>query len=157
MAPFFEGFANWPLHCINGAGTGHRDLALNLRGDRNSDNRQVFVGEGGQIMVNGTKVEQYERGDQKRAEESDQVILPYGPGWLILALGLACGIGFLGSSAFLRNYGLTGGELRLILMLLFFPVEWGGALLILAFLGDLERAVEKRRSRVPADPRSDGR
>ena len=96
-------------------------------------------------MLNGTKVELYERGDQKRAEESDQAILPYGPGWLILALGLACGIGFLGSSAFLRNYGLTSGQLRLILMLLLFPVEWGGALMILALLGDLRRAVEKKK------------
>ena len=108
-------------------------------------------------MVNETQVEPFASDDQKRAEESSQAILPYGQGWLVLALGLTCGIGFLGSSAFLRNCGVTSGELRLILMLLLLPVEWGGALLILAFLGDLERAVEKRRSRVPADPRSDGR
>jgi len=107
-------------------------------------------------MVNGTPVEPSERGDQKSAEDSSQAILPHGPGWLILALGLACGIGFLGGSAFLRNYGVTSSELRLILMLLLFPVEWGGALLILALVGDLKRAAEKRRSRVPADPRSDG-
>ena len=95
-------------------------------------------------MVNGTQVAPSESGDQKSAEGSSQAILSYGPGWFILALGLACGIGFVGSSAFLRNYGVTSGELRLILMLLLFPVEWGGALLILALLGDLKRAVERR-------------
>ena len=102
-------------------------------------------------MVNGTQVEPSEGGDQKSAEESREAILSYGPGWLVLALGLACGIGFLGSSAFLRNCGVMSGELRLILMLLFLPVEWGVALLILALLGDVGRAVENRRSRVPAD------
>jgi Na+/proline symporter len=99
-------------------------------------------------MVNEMQAERRKRGDQESAEES---ILSYGPVWLVLALGLACGIGFLGSSAFLRNYGGTSGELRLIVMLLLFPVEWGGALLILALLGDLRRAVEEGRSRVPAD------
>ena len=108
-------------------------------------------------MVKETQVEQFASGDQKRAEGLSQAILSYGRGWLVLALGLTCGIGFLGSSAFLRNCGVTSGELRLTLMLLLLPVEWGGALLILAFLGDLGRAVGIRRSRVPADPRSDGR
>ena len=102
--------------------------------------------EGGRIMVNGTQVEPSESGDQKSAEEPSQAILSCGPGWLILALGLACGIGFLGSSAFLRNYRLTSGQLRLILMLLLFPVEWGGALLILALLDDFRRAVEERET-----------
>jgi hypothetical protein len=108
-------------------------------------------------MVTGTQVEPSEGGDQKSAEGLSQAMLSYGPGWLVLALALACGIGLLGSSAFLRNCGVTSGELRLILMLLLLPVEWGGALLILALLGDLKRAVERRRSGVPADPGSDGR
>ncbi len=103
-------------------------------------------------MMNVMQAERSECGDQKSAEEW---ILSHGPVWLVLALGLACGIGFLGSSAFLRDYGVTSGELRLILMLLLLPVEWGGALLILALLGDFRRAVEEGRSRVPADQRSD--
>jgi hypothetical protein len=101
-------------------------------------------------MVNEMQAERSERGDQESAKES---ILSYEPVWLVLAL--ACGIAFLGSSAFLHNYGATSGELRLILMLLLFPVEWGGALLILALLGDFRRAVEEGRSREPADQRSD--
>ncbi len=100
-------------------------------------------------MVNEMQAERSERGDQESAKES---ILSYGPVWLVLAL--ACGTGFLGSSAFLRNYGVTSGELRLIVMLLLLPVEWGGALLILALLGDFKRAVEEGRSRAPADQRS---
>jgi hypothetical protein len=101
--------------------------------------------EGGQIMVNETQVEPSECGVKKSVEDSSQAILSHGPGWLILALALACGIGFLGSSAFLRNYGVTSSELRLILMLLLFPVEWGGALLILALVGDLKRAAGKKK------------
>ncbi len=58
--------------------------------------------EGGH-MVNGTQVEACECGDQKNAEDSSHAILSHGPGWLILALALACGIGVLGSSAFHRN------------------------------------------------------
>jgi hypothetical protein len=96
-------------------------------------------------MVNGTRVEPSGSGDQQSAGESSQGILSCGPGWLILALGLASGIGLLGSSAFFRSYGAASGELRLILMLLLFPVEWGGALMILALLGDLRRAVEKKK------------
>ena len=97
-------------------------------------------------MVNETQVEQSESGDQKSAEESSEAIPSYGPARLVLALALTCGIGFLGSSAFLRNYGVTSGELRLIVMLLLLPVEWGGALLILALLGDFRRAVKEGRS-----------
>ncbi len=105
-------------------------------------------------MVNGTQVKQSEIGDQKSTEESNEGILSYRPAWLILALGLACGIGFLGSSALLRNYGATSGGLRWIVMLLLLPVEWGGALLILALLGDFRRAFEEGRSRETADQRS---
>ena len=104
-------------------------------------------------MENGTYDGQSESGDQKSAEESSEALWPYGPGWFVLALGLTCGIGILGSSAFLHNCGVTSGELRSIVMLLSLPVEWGGALLILALFGDLRRAVEERRSRVPADQR----
>jgi len=105
-------------------------------------------------MENGKQDGQSESGDQKSAEESSEALWPYGPRWFVLALGLACGIGFLGSSAFLRNCGVTIGELRSIVMLLFLPVEWGGALLILALLGDFRRAVEERSSRVPACQRT---
>ncbi len=98
-----------------------------------------------QAMVNEMQAERSEHGDQESVRES---MLSYGPVWLVLTL--ACGIGFLGSSAFLHNYGVASRELRLILMLLLFPVEWGGALLILALLGDFRRAVVGR-SRVPAD------
>ena len=100
-------------------------------------------------MEEKTQVEQSESGDQKW--ESSGAIWPYGPEWLIVALGIAWGIGFLGSSAFLRNCGITSGELRWILMLLCIPVEWGGALSILALVGDCRRALKERRSRVLAD------
>ena len=102
-------------------------------------------------MEEETQFDKSKSGDQKGATESSEAIWPYGPEWFVLALGLACSIGYLGSSAFLRNCGFTNGELRLILMLLSFPVEWGGALLVLALLGDFRRAVDERRSRVPAD------
>ncbi len=102
-------------------------------------------------MVNEMQPERSERCDRESAKES---LLSHGPVWLVFALGLACGIGFLGSSAFLRNFGVTSGELRLMIMLLLLPVEWGGALVILALLDDFRRAVEQGRSRVSADQRS---
>ncbi len=100
-------------------------------------------------MVNDYKAARLKHGDQKSPEEST---FGFGLARFALALGLAIGIGCLGSSAFLRNYGVASFELRPVLMLLFLPVEWGGALLILALLGDLKCAMEKRRSRVPAVP-----
>ncbi len=97
-------------------------------------------------MGEGTQAEHSENGAQEGAEESSGGIWPYGPEWFVLALVLACGIGFLGSSAFLRNCGVTSGELRLIVMLWLFPAEWGGALLILTLLGDFRRALVERES-----------
>jgi hypothetical protein len=93
-------------------------------------------------MANEMQAKRPERGDQKRAEE---LIQSYGPVRLILAPGLIFGIAFLGSSTILHNYVVTSGELRLTLVLLLFPVEWGGALLILALLDDFRRAVEERK------------
>ncbi len=97
-------------------------------------------------MGERTQAEQSASAAQKSAEESGGGIWPYGREWFVLAPVLACGIGFLGSSAFLRNCGVTSGTLRLIVMLWLFPAEWGGALLILALLGDFRRALEERES-----------
>jgi hypothetical protein len=99
----------------------------------------------GNIMVKGNQIDQIgEIEDQKKFEESGDGILSKGPGWWALVLGLAFAVGFLGVSAFQRNCGIMGGELRWIMMLLLFPAEWGGALLILALFGDFKRALERR-------------
>jgi hypothetical protein len=100
----------------------------------------------GNIMVKGNQIDQFgEIDDQKKLEESGDGILSHGPGWFAFVLGLAFAVGFLGVSAFQRSYGITSGEFRWIMMLLLFPAEWGGALLILALFGDLKRALERRR------------
>jgi hypothetical protein len=93
-------------------------------------------------VLNEMPAEQAERADQKSVGE---LIRSYGPVRFVLAMGLACAIGFLGSSAILHNYGVPSYELRLMVMLLLFPAEWAGALLILALLEDFRRAVEERK------------
>jgi hypothetical protein len=99
-------------------------------------------------MLEGTQVNQSgEIGDRKTTEESTEAILAHRPGWIALVLGLAFAIGFLGVSAYLRRSGISGGELRWVMMLFLFPAEWGGALLILALLSDFKRALERGRSR----------
>jgi hypothetical protein len=98
----------------------------------------------GNNMINGTQVSQSQNGDGNNAESSGEMVSG-GPARVVLALALACAIGFVMSSAFLRNYGVASGELRLILMLLLFPVEWGAALLILALVDDFNRIRGRRK------------
>jgi hypothetical protein len=100
------------------------------------------------ILVRGNlKVQFSEIDDQKKLEDSGDGILSHRPGWVTLVLGLAFAIGFLGISAFQRSYGIMSGGLRWIMMLLLFPAEWGGVLLILALFGDFRGALERRQFR----------
>jgi len=102
----------------------------------------------GSIKVKGNQMDQFgEINDQKKLEESEEEILSHGPGWFALVLGLAFAVGFLGVSSFQRSYGIMNGELRWIMMLLLFPAEWGGALMILALFDDFRSALERKRSR----------
>jgi hypothetical protein len=90
----------------------------------------------------GTQAHQSgETGDQGTEESIEGL---HGPGWFVLAMGLAFAIGFLGVSAFLRTSGITDGKLRWIMMILLLPAEWAGALSILAFLDDFRRALKKK-------------
>jgi hypothetical protein len=82
--------------------------------------------------------------DQKKLEEPGDGMLSRAPGWFALILGLAFAVGFLGVSAFQQSYGIVSGKLRWILMLLLIPVEWAGALLILALFDDFKKALERK-------------
>jgi hypothetical protein len=99
-------------------------------------------------MAEGTQVDQSgEIGNWETTEESAESTLTHRPGVIILALGLAFAIGFVGVSAYLRGYEISSGELRWVMMVFLFPAEWGGALLILALLNDFKRALVRGRSR----------
>jgi hypothetical protein len=92
--------------------------------------------------VLGTQADQSGETGDRKIEESREAL--QGPGWYVLAIGLAFAIGSFGVSAFLRTSGITDGELQWIMMLLLLPAEWAGALSILAFLDDFGRALKKK-------------